>query len=104
MLETCAAEAVDCVRFDGMPPGDDRPFGQRKIPTLSVAILPAVEVHQVWLLLHAKGAGLAQGFAPPIFSTIHTAADTPERLDGQAMVKALHLSSALVQRVAAMRP
>ena len=39
MLETCAAERVDCLRFDGMPPGDDRSFGARKIPAISIAIL-----------------------------------------------------------------
>jgi Iap family predicted aminopeptidase len=103
MLETCAVEQIDCVRFDGMPPGDDRSFGARKIPTLSIAILPAAEVHQAWLVLHAKGAGLAERFAPPIFSTIHTPADTADKLDGATMAKAGRLAQALIRRVSGLR-
>ena len=103
MLETCAAESIDCLRFDAMPPSDDRPFGARKIPTLSMAILPAAEAHQVWLLLHAKGAGFAPGFAPPIFGTIHTPGDVPEKLEASAMATAGRLAAALIRRVSGMR-
>ena len=104
MLETCAAERVDCLRFDGMPPGDDRSFGARKILALSIAILPATETHQLWLMLHAKNAGLAQGFAPPIFATIHTPNDVPEKLDGAAMATAGRLAQALIRRVSELKP
>jgi len=103
MLDTCAAESVDCLRFDGMPPGDDRSFGPRKIPTLSIAILPATEAHQLWLMLHAKSAGLAQGFAPPIFTTIHTPNDVPDKLDGAAITTAGRLAQALIRRVSEMK-
>ena len=103
LLETCAAEAVGCLRFEGMPPGDDRSFGARMIPTLSIAILPATEAHQLWLLLHAKSAGLAQGFAPPIFATIHTPSDVPERLNGTAMATAGRLAQALIRRVSELK-
>jgi len=90
---------VDCLRFDGMPPGDDRSFGPRKIPALSIAILPATEAHQLWLMLHAKSAGLAPGFAPPIFTTIHTPNDVPDKLDGAAIATAGRLAQALIRRV-----
>jgi hypothetical protein len=103
MLDTCAAERVDCLRFAAMPPGDDRSFGARKIPTLSIAILPAVEAHQLWLMLHAKGTGLAQGFAPPIFATIHTPGDVPDKLDATAMATAGRLAQVLIRRVSEMR-
>jgi hypothetical protein len=103
MLETCAAERVTCLRFDAMPPSDDRPFGARKIPTLSIAILPATEAHQLWLMLHAKGAGLTQGFAPPIFATIHSSGDVPDKLDGMAMTTAGRLAQALIRRVSELR-
>lgn len=103
MLETCAAERIDCLRFDGMPPGDDRSFGARKIPTISVAILPATEAHQLWLMLHAKSAGLAKDFAPPIFSTIHTPGDVPDKLDGAAMATAGRLAQALIRRVSELK-
>ena len=103
LLETCAAEGIDCLRFDGMPPGDDRPFGARQIPTLSIALLPATEAHQLWLLLHAKGAGLTPGFAPAIFGLIHTATDVPEKLDGNGMATARRLATAFIRRVSEMR-
>jgi len=102
-LDTCAAESIDCLRFDAMPPGDDRPFGARKIPTLSMAILPAAEAHQLWLLLHAKGAGFAPGFAPAIFGTIHTPGDVPDKLDAKGMAMAGRLAMALIRRVSGMR-
>jgi hypothetical protein len=104
MLETCAAERVDCLRFDGMPPGDDRSFGARKIPAVSIAVLPATEAHQLWLMLHAKSAGLSQGFAPPIFATIHTPNDVPEKLEGAAMATAGRLAQALIRRVSELKP
>ena len=103
MGETCAAERVDCLRFDGMPPGDDRPFGARKIPTISIAILPATEAHQLWLMLHAKSAGLAKDFAPPIFTTIHTPGDVPDKVDGAAMATAARLAQALIRRVSELK-
>lgn len=103
MLETCAVEHVDCLRFDGMPPGDDRSFGARQVPTLSIAILPAAEAHQLWLALHAKGAGLANGFVPAILRTIHTTGDTPEKLDGTAMATAGRVAQALIRRVSELR-
>src|SRR5687768_4977220 len=53
MLQACAIEALDCIRFDQMPPSDDRSFGRANIPTLSIAQIPAAEVHQLWLMLHA---------------------------------------------------
>lgn len=103
IMDACASENVTCLRFDSMPPGDDRSFGARKVPTLSIAILPATESHQLWLMLHARGAGLAQGFAPPIFRTIHTPEDTPEKLDGAAMAAAGRLAQALIRRVSEPR-
>jgi len=103
MLEACAAEGVNCLRFGGMPPGDDRSFGARKIPSISIAILPATEAHQLWLMLHAKSAGLAQGFAPPIFSTIHTPNDVPDKLDAMGMATAGRLAQALIRRVSDLK-
>jgi hypothetical protein len=103
LLETCAAERVGCLRFEGMPPGDDRSFGARRIPGLSIAILPAVEAHQLWLVLHAKSAGLTPGFTPPILATIHTPNDVPEKVSGTAMATAGQLAQALIRRVAGLR-
>ena len=65
LLTTCATEAINCVGFPQMPPGDDRVFMQRGIPTLSLAMLPATELHQLWLMMNAgPNAGLAKETAP----------------------------------------
>lgn len=101
MLEACAAERVDCLRFPQMPNSDDRTFGRAKIPTLSVAMLPAAEAHQLWLMLNTKESGLAPGFAPPIFRTIHTADDVVAKVDGASMATVQRLARALVTRLAA---
>lgn len=104
MLEACAAEHVDCLRFPQMPNSDDRTFGRAKIPTLSMAILPAVEVHQMWLLLNAgKESGLAPGFTPATLRTIHTADDVVEKVDGASVARVQQLALALVRRLAAAR-
>ena len=51
-----------------------------------MAVLPALEAHQVWLLLNGgKESGLAAGFAPAILRTIHTPADTADKLTAEGM-------------------
>jgi Iap family predicted aminopeptidase len=103
-LETCAAEPIDCVRFNQFPNSDDRSFGKAGVATISIGILPALEVHQLWLRLHGgANAGLAPGFAPPVLRTIHTAEDVVEKVEGAAMARVHRLAVALVQRLAAAR-
>lgn len=88
MWRVCAEQRLSCLEFPEFPKGDDRSFQQAKIPNLSLAIVPALEAHQLWLLLNGgKESGLAQGFLPPILKTIHTPADTAEKLDAAAMTR-----------------
>jgi hypothetical protein len=54
LVHTCGAEGRDCVGFPQMPPSDDQSFVGAKVPTLSLAVLPAVEVHQLWLFMNAE--------------------------------------------------
>jgi Zn-dependent M28 family amino/carboxypeptidase len=101
LLTTCAAEAIDCVGFPQMPPGDDRVFTQRGIPTLSLAMLPAPELHQLWLMMNGgPDAGLAKDTVPGIIRTIHTPADTIDKVDGKSVAQALRLGTALVKALA----
>jgi hypothetical protein len=101
LLTTCAAEAVDCVAFPQMPPGDDRVFTERGIPTLSLAMLPAIELHQLWLMMNAgPDAGLARETVPGIIRTIHTPDDTIDKVDGKSVARALRLATALVKALA----
>jgi len=88
MWRTCAAQRFACMEFPNFPPGDDRSFQAGKIPNLSLAILPAVEAHQLWLMLNGgKESGLAEGFVPPILKSIHAPGDTAEKLDAAAMAR-----------------
>lgn len=86
LARACAARDYNCLRLPAFPTGDDRSFLSVGIPAISLAVLPALEAHQVWLLLNGgKGSGLAPGFTPPILRTIHTAEDTADRLTAAGM-------------------
>lgn len=88
MWRVCAEQRLSCMEFSEFPKGDDRSFQAAKVPNLSLAIVPALEAHQLWLLLHGgKESGLAEGFLPPILKTIHTPGDTAEKLDDAAMTR-----------------
>jgi hypothetical protein len=100
-VEICAAEDIACVGFAQMPPGDDRSFVNAGIPTISVGIIPAVEVHQLWLMMHAgASAGLAQGTVPSIMRTIHTPEDTPDKLSEETILRMQRFALSLVRSVA----
>jgi nucleotide-binding universal stress UspA family protein len=99
-VQTCAAEAVACVGFPQMPPGDDRSFVKAGIPTISIGIVPAVEAHQLWLMMNAgPNSGLAEGLAPPILKTIHTPDDMPEKLSEETMLRIQRFALSLVRTV-----
>lgn len=88
MWRVCAEQRLSCIEFPRFPQGDDRSFQTAKIPNLSLAIVPALEARQLWLLLNGgKESGLAQGFLPPILRTIHAPGDTAEKLDSAAMAR-----------------
>ena len=99
VLETCAALDTNCVGFVQMPPGDDRSFVKAGIPAVSLAILPAMEAHQLWLLMSGPDGGLAQGKMPPIMTTIHTPADTLDKVDAAAMARQATFVTALIRRL-----
>jgi Zn-dependent M28 family amino/carboxypeptidase len=86
LARVCAARNYSCLRFPVFPGSDDRSFQAAGIPSISMAVLPALEAHQVWLLLNGgKESGLAQGFTPAILRTIHTADDTADKLTAEGM-------------------
>ena len=101
LVETCAARDQVCVEFPQMPPGDDRSFAAAGIPELSLALVPAIEAHQLWLVMTAgKASGLAPDAIPETLKVIHTAADTAEKVDEAAMTRVLEFTQALLQRIA----
>lgn len=101
LVETCAAEDVACVGFAQMPPGDDRSFVAAGIPTLSLAVLPAIEAHQLWLLVNAGAkAGLAEGTLPAVMRILHTPEDTIAKVDGDAIARMLRFAESLARSAA----
>lgn len=97
MWHICAEQRFACMEFPNFPQGDDRSFQAAQIPNLSLAILPALEAHQLWLMLNGgKESGLGEGFVPPILKTIHAPGDTAEKLDAAAMTR---ISDAVVSLV-----
>jgi hypothetical protein len=100
LLKACAEQDIGCLRFAQMPPGDDRSFVAAGVPTLSIGMLPAVEAHQLWLLVNGgPGAGLAPGTAPEIMRTIHTPADSSSKVDGEAMARMVGFVRLLVAEI-----
>lgn len=101
LVQTCANEDLPCVGFSRMPPGDDRNFVKAGVPTISIGIIPALQVHQLWLMMNAVGnSGLAEGFVPAIFKTLHSADDTVDKLNEQTMAKMERFALALVKGLA----
>jgi Zn-dependent M28 family amino/carboxypeptidase len=99
-LEVCAREAIDCTRFPSLPMGDDRSFGRAHVPTLSVATITPVELHQMWLLMNAgAGAGLIPGTEPAVLRTIHTANDVLDAVDGETVARIARLIASVVRQL-----
>jgi hypothetical protein len=89
LQRVCAARRLGCLEFPSFPTGDDRSFEAARVPNVSVAFLPAVEAHQLWLLLNGgKDSGLREGFAPPILQVIHTPGDVLEKVDPATVERA----------------
>ena len=100
VVQTCAAEAVACVGFPQMPPGDDRSFVRAGVPTVSIALLPPIEAHQLWLMMNAGPlSGLAKETVPAIIRTIHTPGDTADKVSEEGMALVLRFALALVRGV-----
>ena len=100
-VQTCATEEMSCVGFPEMPPGDDRSFVKAGVPALSIAIVPADDAHQLWLMMNAgASSGLTQGTLPSILRTIHTPDDSPEKLNEEAMRRVQRFAVSLVRSVA----
>jgi Zn-dependent M28 family amino/carboxypeptidase len=86
LARVCAERNWRCLRFATFPNSDDRSFQAAGIPAISMAVLPSLEAHQIWLLLNGgKESGLANGFSPAILRTIHTTNDTADKLTADGM-------------------
>ena len=97
LARVCARDRRACVVSAAFPTSDDRSFQAAGTPNVSLAILPALEAHQMWLLMNGgRESGLAADFRPSILQTIHTAEDRTSRLDAGAMTLAYEMVTALI--------
>ena len=99
---SCVDIAAACVEFPRMPPSDDISFQRGGVPAVSMATVPAVQAHELWLLVNGgKESGLQPGFTPGILGTIHTTADTSALVDRDAMAQAYRITMSLVATLSA---
>ena len=88
----CARHVVACVSTPRMPPSDDRSFQRAGTPAISLAMLPADEVHRIWLFLNGDLTGALRGaLAPPVLRTIHTERDTADKLEPETLTRAARI-------------
>ena len=100
MRQTCAELKRSCVEFPRMPPSDDLSFQKAGIPTVSLAMVPELQAHQLWLLMNgAKQSGLPQGFTPEILRTIHSASDGTALVDPRALAQVYRAVLSLIGRL-----
>jgi Zn-dependent M28 family amino/carboxypeptidase len=97
--QVCAVHGP-CIEFPAFPRSDDRSFQAAGVPNISIGIAPAVDAHQLWLLLNAgPNTGLREAFMPGLMGIIHTPADTLAHVDPAAMQRVHDAVVALVLRL-----
>jgi hypothetical protein len=95
--QVCAHGGHTCLEFASFPASDDRSFEATRVPNVSIATLPRLDAHQLWLMLNGgRDSGLAAGVVPAVMRTIHTQADRPDKLDPAGMLLAYRVILALV--------
>jgi peptidase M28-like protein len=100
MRQTCFELGRACVEFPRMPPSDDLSFQKLGVPTLSMAMVPELQAHQLWLLMNGgKESGLQASFAPQVLRTIHTTSDNSSLVDPRAMAQVYRAVLNLVGRL-----
>jgi hypothetical protein len=62
------------------------------VPNISIAVMPEVEAHQMWLIMNeGESSGLAPGFRTHTMSTLHTPNDTLDEVEPEAMLLAYRM-------------
>lgn len=97
--EVCAERALTCMSYPNYPPSDDRAFSAAGAPVVSLGFQDEVGAHQMWLAFNARESGLAPGFTPKVFTTIHSTADTMALLDPKTVALAAESYAAVIARL-----
>lgn len=96
--ETCAARTLQCVGYPTYPPSDDRAFSAAGAPVVSLGFQDQVGAHQMWLAFNGgESTGLAEGFVPRVFRTIHSADDKVEAVEGETIRLAADTYEAVIR-------
>jgi Zn-dependent M28 family amino/carboxypeptidase len=78
------------------PPSDHLSFIRAGVPTISVSLIDGAEIDGVIQLI--KGGGGPPGKRPRVFEIIHTPNDTMDKLDSEAVRKALPIVEHVIRR------
>jgi Zn-dependent M28 family amino/carboxypeptidase len=97
----CAERAQSCMDYAQYPPSDDRAFSAVGAPVVSLGFQDAIGARQMWLAFNAprESNGLAAGFLPEVFRTIHTPLDRMEKIDAATLERAAGFYAALVREI-----
>lgn len=99
MRRHCYIEGLSCMEFPDYPSSDYLSFQAAGIPNLSLSLLPELEAHQLWLYENGGREAFRQGYAPRVLEMIHSPADTPDRVEEQALALGLRSLNGLVWRL-----
>lgn len=97
----CSERELQCVGYPNYPPSDDRPFIADGTPVVSLGFQTEIGAHQMWLALNAPEgqSGLAPGFVPEVFSIIHSANDTMDRVEASTLLLAAETYVAVINEL-----
>ena len=97
----CSRLLLQCVGYPNYPPSDDRAFSAAGAPVVSLGFQTEVGAHQMWLAFNAPQgeSGLAEGFMPDVFTIIHSANDTAERVEASTLLLAAEVYAAVIAEI-----
>ena len=96
----CLEQELSFLEFPHFPASDDRSFQAAGIPNLSMGIVPALDAHQLWLMMNADSRPMfRKGFKPELLGVIHSPEDTSERIDPQAMTRVYQAALELIRQL-----
>ena len=80
---------------DHAPPGDDRTFREAGVETLGLALVRQVELESI----HKVIRGEEVTARPSLLNTVHTAEDTPGKVSGEEVARALLVVESMIRAI-----
>jgi aminopeptidase S len=99
-MRTAAAQQKFAVTMeDQAPPGDDQTFREVGVVTLGLGLVPQIELESI----HRVVRGETMTTAPSLMKIVHTEEDTPEKVKGEEVARALRVVEAAIRVIDAVR-